>query len=162
MIPYRRERGPTTQCPPTPQFWLNFLLRSKVYSKERPPWTACVTQTDFRERRQVSQTSKTLPLYKIVLKHDTGLKDGSYQLLSDDPVYLEGSPIIIWSGTSVAITCNAKTNDTSSRFPGTIVERNHSSIILACDSVLLPGRSFAVNYDGDITNVRPPPSLSLT
>ena len=31
-IPYPRERAPTTECPPTPLFWLNFLLRSKVYA----------------------------------------------------------------------------------------------------------------------------------
>ena len=32
-IPYPRERGPTTECRPTPHFGLNFLLRSSVYSK---------------------------------------------------------------------------------------------------------------------------------
>ena len=35
-IPYPRERGPTTECPPTPHFGLNFLLRSSVYSNMRP------------------------------------------------------------------------------------------------------------------------------
>ena len=35
-LPYPRERGPTMECRPTPQFWLNFLLRSKVYSNMRP------------------------------------------------------------------------------------------------------------------------------
>ena len=32
IIPYPRERVPTTECPPTPLFWLNFLLRSQVYA----------------------------------------------------------------------------------------------------------------------------------
>ena len=36
IIPYPRERGPTMECRPTPQFWLSFLLRSKVYSNMRP------------------------------------------------------------------------------------------------------------------------------
>ena len=31
-IPYPRERAPTTECPPTPLFWLKFLLWSKVYA----------------------------------------------------------------------------------------------------------------------------------
>ena len=31
-IPYPRERAPTTECSPTPMFWLNFLLWSKVYA----------------------------------------------------------------------------------------------------------------------------------
>ena len=31
-IPYPRERAPTTECSPTPLFWLNFLLRYKVYA----------------------------------------------------------------------------------------------------------------------------------
>ena len=35
-IPYPRERGPTTECPPTPHFGLNFLLRSSIYSNMRP------------------------------------------------------------------------------------------------------------------------------
>jgi hypothetical protein len=34
--PYPRERGPTTECRPTPHFWLNSLLRSNVYSNMRP------------------------------------------------------------------------------------------------------------------------------
>ena len=32
IVPYPRERAPTTDCPPTPLFWLNFLLWSKVYA----------------------------------------------------------------------------------------------------------------------------------
>ena len=32
LLPYPRERAPTTECPPTPLFWLNFLLWSKVYA----------------------------------------------------------------------------------------------------------------------------------
>ena len=32
VIPYLREKGPTTEYRPTPHFGLNFLLRSKVYS----------------------------------------------------------------------------------------------------------------------------------
>ena len=35
-IPYPRERGPTAECPPTPHFGLNFLLRSSVYSNMCP------------------------------------------------------------------------------------------------------------------------------
>ena len=31
-LPYPHERAPTTECPPTHLFWLNFLLRSKVYA----------------------------------------------------------------------------------------------------------------------------------
>ena len=33
-------------CPPIPQFFLNFLLRSKTYLKERPP-CASVANRDF-------------------------------------------------------------------------------------------------------------------
>ena len=33
-------------CPPIPQFFLNFLLRSKTYLKERPP-SASVANRDF-------------------------------------------------------------------------------------------------------------------
>ena len=36
IIPYPRERGPTTEYRPTPHFGLNFLLRSNVYSNMRP------------------------------------------------------------------------------------------------------------------------------
>ena len=36
IIPYPRERGPTTECRPTPHFGLNFLLRSSVYSNMCP------------------------------------------------------------------------------------------------------------------------------
>ena len=36
IIPYPRERGPTTECRPTPHFGLNFLLRSNVYSNMHP------------------------------------------------------------------------------------------------------------------------------
>ena len=36
IIPYPRERGPTTECRPTPHFELNFLLRSSVYSNMHP------------------------------------------------------------------------------------------------------------------------------
>ena len=35
-VPYPRERGPTTECPSTPHFGLNFLLRPSVYSNMRP------------------------------------------------------------------------------------------------------------------------------
>ena len=35
-ILYPCERGPTTECRPTPHFGLNFLLRSSVYSNMRP------------------------------------------------------------------------------------------------------------------------------
>ena len=35
-ILYPRERGPTTECQPTPHFGLKFLLRSTVYSNMRP------------------------------------------------------------------------------------------------------------------------------
>ena len=31
IVPYPHERGPTTECWPTPHFGLNFLLRSSVY-----------------------------------------------------------------------------------------------------------------------------------
>ena len=33
-------------CPPIPQFFLNFLLRSKTYLKEHPP-SASVANRDF-------------------------------------------------------------------------------------------------------------------
>ena len=33
-------------CPPIPHFFLNFLLRSKTYLKERPP-SASVANRDF-------------------------------------------------------------------------------------------------------------------
>ena len=33
---YLRERGPTTECRPTPHFGLNFLQRSSVYSNMHP------------------------------------------------------------------------------------------------------------------------------
>ena len=36
IIPYPRERGPTTECRPTPHFGLKFLLRSSVYSNMHP------------------------------------------------------------------------------------------------------------------------------
>ena len=36
ILPYPRERGPTTECPPTPHFGFNFLLSSSVYSNMRP------------------------------------------------------------------------------------------------------------------------------
>ena len=36
QIPYPRERGPTMEYWPTPQFGVNFLLRSNVTSNMRP------------------------------------------------------------------------------------------------------------------------------
>ena len=36
IIPYPHERGPTTECRPTPHFGLDFLLRSSVYLNMRP------------------------------------------------------------------------------------------------------------------------------
>ena len=36
LVPYPHERGPTTECQPTPNFRLNFLLRSRIYSNMRP------------------------------------------------------------------------------------------------------------------------------
>jgi hypothetical protein len=39
-----RERGPTTECRPTPHFWLNFLLRSNAYSNMHP----CVAALEKR------------------------------------------------------------------------------------------------------------------
>ena len=43
-IPYPCERGPTTEYRPTPQFGLNFLLRSNVHLNMRP----CVAALEKR------------------------------------------------------------------------------------------------------------------
>ncbi len=40
-VPYPRERGPTTECRPTPHFWLNFLLRSIKCLLEYAPMCSC-------------------------------------------------------------------------------------------------------------------------
>jgi hypothetical protein len=44
IIPYPHERGPITERQPTPHFWLNFLIRSNVYSNMRP----CVAALEKR------------------------------------------------------------------------------------------------------------------
>ena len=48
-IPYPRERGPTTECRPTPNFGLNFLLRSSVYSNIRPCVAALESEAQMHE-----------------------------------------------------------------------------------------------------------------
>ena len=44
MVLWSCERRPTMDCPPTPQFCLNFLLRSKTYLKECPPRASIVNR----------------------------------------------------------------------------------------------------------------------
>ena len=48
-VPYPRERGPTTECRPTPHFGLNFLLRSSVYSNMRPCVAALESAAQIHE-----------------------------------------------------------------------------------------------------------------
>ena len=48
-IPYPRERGPTTECRPTPHFGLNFLLRSSVYSNMCPYVAALESAAQMHE-----------------------------------------------------------------------------------------------------------------
>ena len=48
-VPYPRERGPTTECRPTPHFGLNFLLRSSVYSNVRPCVAALESAVQMHE-----------------------------------------------------------------------------------------------------------------
>ena len=49
LVPYPRERGPTTECRPTPHFGLNFLLRSSVYSNMRPCVAALESAAQMHE-----------------------------------------------------------------------------------------------------------------
>ena len=49
IIPYPRERGPTTECRPAPHFGLNFLLRSSVYSNMRPYVAALESTAQMHE-----------------------------------------------------------------------------------------------------------------
>ena len=49
-------------CPPTPQFSPNFLLRSKTYLKERPP-SASVANREF------SLSSKLEDVVRLVYTH---------------------------------------------------------------------------------------------
>ena len=49
-------------CPPIPQFFLNFLLRSKTYLKERPP-SASVAKRDF------PLSSKPEDVVRVVYTH---------------------------------------------------------------------------------------------
>ena len=49
-------------CPPIPQFFLNFLLRSKTYLKERPP-SASVANRDF------PLSSKPEDVMRVVYTH---------------------------------------------------------------------------------------------
>ena len=54
-------------CPPIPQFFLNFLLRSKTYLKERPP-SASVANRDF------PLSSKPEDVVRVVYTHTTRCK----------------------------------------------------------------------------------------
>ena len=49
-------------CPPIPQFFPNFLLRSKTHLKERPP-SASVTNTEF------PLSSKLEDMVRLVYTH---------------------------------------------------------------------------------------------
>ena len=49
-------------CPPIPQFFLNFLLRSKTYLKERPP-SASVANREF------PLSSKPEDMVRLVYTH---------------------------------------------------------------------------------------------
>ena len=61
-IPQSRERGPTMDCPPIPEFCLNFLQRSKTYLKERPP-SASIANGDF------PPSSKSKYVLRLVYTH---------------------------------------------------------------------------------------------
>ena len=54
IIPYPRERGPTTECRPTPHFGLNFLLRSSVYLNMRPCVAALESAAQMHEMARLN------------------------------------------------------------------------------------------------------------
>ena len=55
-------------CPPIPQFCLNFLLRSKSYLKERPP-SASIANRDFPLSKYVVRLVYTHYKVQIMLLH---------------------------------------------------------------------------------------------
>ena len=55
-------------CPPIPQFCLDFLLRAKTYLKERPP-SASIANSDFPLSSRPEDVVSTLYKVQITLLH---------------------------------------------------------------------------------------------
>ena len=59
------KRGPTMDCPSIPHFYLNFLLRSKIYLKDRPPSASIAN-------RGLPLSSKPEHVVRLVYTHYKG------------------------------------------------------------------------------------------